>query len=90
VLTVLYILARVVQILLGAIELAMFLQVILQFFVDRDNKLYMLCVFVSEPFVLPFRALFAKLNLWQDVPLDMPFLFAYITISLVSVLLPLI
>lgn len=89
-LTVLYILAKVVQILLGVIELAMFLQVILQFFVDRDNKLYTLCVCVSEPFVLPFRLLFAKLNLWQDVPLDMPFLFAYITISLVSVLLPLI
>ena len=86
-----YILAKVVQIFLSVISLAMLLRVLLQFFVDiTTNKLYALCVAVSEPFILPFRLLFAKLNILQDSPLDVPFLVTYIALSLVAGFLPLI
>ena len=86
-----YILAKVVQIFLSVISLSMLLRVLLQFFVDiTTNKVYALCVAVSEPFILPFRLLFAKLNILQDSPLDVPFLVAYIALSLVAGFLPLI
>ena len=88
---VLYIFAKVVQIFLLVISFAMLLRVLLQFFVDiTTNKVYALCTALTEPFIIPFRLLFAKLNIAQNTPLDVPFLVAYVTLSLISGFLPLI
>lgn len=87
----LYIFAKVVQIFLSVISFAMLLRVILQFFVDvHSNKVYAVCVAISEPIILPFRLLFAKLNIMQDSPLDVPFLVAYLALTIISGFLPFI
>ena len=86
---VLYILARTVQLFLSAVSSCMFFTVILQFFVNTEtNRAFRIFNTVSEVFVFPFRVILAKLNLFQGVPIDMPFLVAYISISLISMILP--
>ena len=87
----LYIFAKVVQIFLSIISLAMLLRVILQFFVDvTRNRFYALCITLTEPVIVPFRLLFAKLNIAQRTPIDVPFIVAYFALSIVTSLLPLI
>lgn len=89
--TVFYILAKIVQIFLSVISFAMLMRVLLQFFVDiQKNKLYAISVALTEPIVVPFRVLFAKLNIAQNTPLDLPFMVAYLAVWLVSAFLPLI
>ena len=89
--TVFYILAKVVSIFLSAVSLTMLLRMILSFFVDtEENLLYALCCYVSEPFILPFRLLCSKLNIGQSSPIDLPFMLAYIGLSLISIFLPVI
>lgn len=86
---VLYIIAKAVQLALGMVMFCMFLRVILQFFVDvNSNKIYAFCVTVSELFVMPFRAIMAKLNIFQNTPLDAPFMVAYIFLSIITAILP--
>lgn len=86
----LHILASAVSIYLGLASFAMLLRVLLQFFVAEDNKILLLCFVVSEPFVMPFRFIFAKLNIGQNTPLDIPFFVAYLTINILQILLPVI
>ena len=88
---VLYILAKSIQILLSLISIAMLMRVLLQFFVDiSSNKFYALCVMLTEPVILPFRLLFAKLNFAQNTPLDIPFMVAYLALSAITLFLPII
>ena len=87
----LYILAKTVQIFLSLISFAMLMRVILQFFVDvNKSKFYALCLALTEPVILPFRMLFAKLHIAERTPIDVPFIVAYFAISIVTALLPLI
>lgn len=83
-----HILASAVSIYLGLASLAMLLRVILQLFVAEDNKIMALCVMVSEPVIIPFRLLLAKLNIGQNTPLDIPFFVAYLVIGILQVFLP--
>lgn len=88
---ILYIFAKVVQIFLSVVSFAMLARVLLQFFVDiTTSRLYAFATMITEPFILPFRLLFAKLGIGQNTPLDIPFFVAYLSISFVSMLLPLI
>ncbi|MBR2930868.1 MAG: hypothetical protein IKC32_06530 [Clostridia bacterium] len=84
--TVFYILAKSVEILLSLITFSMFMRVLLQFFVDvTESRLYAIALMISEPVVIPFRLLLAKLNVAQDTPIDIPFMLAY---CFVGILLP--
>ena len=88
---ILYIFAKTVQLTLSGVSLCMFFTVILQFFVNpEESRAYRFFGTVSEIFVMPFRVILAKLNLFQGIPIDMPFMIAYLSISLISMLLPVI
>ena len=83
-----YIIATSVQIFLKFILLAMFVRAILSWFVSPDSGVFHVFYTVTEPFVVPFRALLVKLNLLQDSSLDFSFVLAYFSIWFVSMLLP--
>ncbi len=87
---ILYLFAKVIDILLGVIYFAMFLRVILSIFVSPENRLHLLCVLITEPFIVPFRLLLAKLNIAQGLPIDISFMVAYLALFLVRLLLPII
>lgn len=53
-------------------------------FVEEDNKFTNFIYFVTEPFITPVRAVFAKFNILQDTPIDFAFIITVFIISLVS------
>ena len=87
---VFYIVAKVVSVGISALSLAMFLRVILQFFVADDNKFIIFCYAVTEPFIIPIRVIMEKLNVGQNSPIDIPFFIAYIFITILQMLLPIV
>ena len=86
---VLYVIARTVQLLLGFIEVAMFLRAILSWFImDEENRFMLFLVAVTEPIILPLRALCSKIPAIDESPLDIPFFIAFLLLTLLNGLLP--
>ena len=84
---VLQIIANVVVLLLSAIQLAMLLRAIFSWLPIDSNKFIDFLYGVTEPFIYPFRVLFQRLNWFQDMPLDMAFMAANLTIILLLFIL---
>ena len=89
--TFIYLLAKSVDILLGAVAFAMIVRMLLPLFTDAENnKLYIFCVYISEPFIVPFRFLLWKLNIGQNLPIDLSFTVAYMALVIIRLFLPVI
>ena len=82
----LYIVANVVIIFLSVLELAMLLRAILSMFMV-DGIIIAVLIAFTEPFILPIRLLFKKLNLFQGSPLDFSGLVAMVLISVITIVL---
>lgn len=87
---VFYIIAKVVSIGLSVLSVVMFLRVILQFFASPENKFVLFCYAITEPFIIPIRVIMEKLDIGQNSPIDIPFFIAYIMISVLQMMLPMI
>ena len=90
---VFYFIAKIIDLTLGAVSLAMLVRAILPLILREgaeDNKLYIFAFVVSEPFVTPFRFILYKLNIGQDLPIDLSFFAAYMGIMLIRMFLPVI
>ena len=74
--------------LLGVLDIAMLGRAILSW-VDPmgDGPLASFLYTVTEPVIFPFRKLFEKKNWFMDVPIDMAFFFAMISIMILQTLL---
>ena len=88
--SVFYIIAKVVSIGLSVLSVVMFLRVILQFFASAENKFVLFCYAITEPFIIPIRVIMEKLDIGQNSPIDIPFFIAYIMISVLQMMLPMI
>lgn len=85
---VIYVIVRVVQVLLYGLQIAMLLRAILSWFMtDEESRLGNLLYCITEPVIMPVRALLEKLGWFQNTPLDMSFFFTYLLISIASMLL---
>lgn len=85
----LYVIARTVQLLLGFLELAMFLRAILSWFItDDENRLMVFLYAVTEPIILPIRVLCSKIQALDESPLDVPFFITMLLLTLLNGLLP--
>ena len=73
--------------LLSAIQLAMTARAILSWFPIEPNKFITFLNVITEPVVYPIRKLFEKMNWFQNIPLDMSFMTAFIIISILLLLL---
>lgn len=82
------IVSHTVHVALMALQLAMLLRAILSWFPMEDNKFTNFLYALTEPVIYPVRALFEKMNWFQNLPIDISFLVAYILISVISMLLP--
>lgn len=80
-------LAVFVSALLFVVQTAMFLRAILAWFVDEGNRFHTFCVMITEPFIIPVRMLLAKLNLFQNTPIDVSFLVTYLLLWLITLFL---
>ncbi len=88
---ILFILAKTVSIFLSAVSMAMLLRVVLSFFTDPgESRIYALCFYISEPFIMPFRLIMSKLNIGQDSPIDIPFFVSALVLNFLLIALPVI
>ncbi len=88
---ILYIFAKVLLILLDVVSLAMLLRMLLPLFLNvEDNRFYTFLAYITEPFIIPVRFIMVKFNLLQDSPIDWSFTFAYILLTMVQFMLPVI
>ena len=86
---ILYILAKTVSVILGAVSIAMFIRMLLPFFVNpMESRAYAIAFFVTEPFITPVRAVMINMNIGQDSPIDWAFSITYIIIWLLRNILP--
>ena len=86
---VLYVIARTVQLLLGFLETAMFLRAILSWIIaDEENRLMVFLYAVTEPIILPIRALCSRIMALEESPLDIPFFITMLLLTLLNGLLP--
>ncbi len=77
-----------VRALLSIVQLCFLVRAIFSWFpIREDNPFFLLVAMVTEPFILPFRALFDRFGWFRNMPLDMPFFFGFIAVSLISSLL---
>lgn len=84
-----YILAKSVSLILEIVSVAMIVRMLLPIFVDpMESRFYAVVCFVTEPFILPVRAIMVRLNVGQDSPIDWAFSITYLIIWLLSSLLP--
>jgi len=76
-------------VLVSALLLAMTARAVLSWFPLDDNRFTGFLYVLTEPLIMPFRAIFKKMNWFVDFPLDMPFLVTTLILVLLSVLLEL-
>ena len=87
----LYIFAKCIEILLNFTMLCMMIRALLPIFVNvEENRLYLFALVISEPFVIPIRFLFYKLNIGQESPIDWSFFATYLILSVATMFLPVI
>lgn len=71
------------------VSIAMFLRMILSFFVDaEENRFALFLACITEPFIIPVRFLLMKFNILQNTPFDWSFTISYIILMLVQAMLP--
>ena len=84
----LYVVSTIVQVILSVIQLAMLLRAILSWFPMEPNGFTDFLYGITEPLIYPYRALFNRLNWFQNVPIDVAFSATYITLFVIGILLP--
>lgn len=81
-----FILANVAITLLSIVELAMLLRAIFSIFM-LEGGISSIVDMITEPFILPIRLLFKKLNIFQGSPFDFSGLFTMVIISILIAIL---
>ena len=90
-LTLLTIFAKCISILLSAVSFCMLVRMLLSFFPDfQDSRVALFVTAVTEPFVIPVRALLYRFNVGQDSPIDWAFSLTYILLYVVQLFLPVV
>ncbi len=89
--TVLFIIAKAVQLLLALVSLAMTVRALMPIFFDvEESRIYLLACYISEPLVAPVRMIMVKLNVGQNSPIDWAFFVTYLIVWILESLLPVI
>ncbi len=80
---ILYVLSAFANMVLSAVLFAMFLRVLLPLFMDEESKIMNFLYFVTEPFIMPVRALMVKFNILQDTPIDFSYFITQVIICFI-------
>ncbi len=89
--TLLDILCISLSILLSLLELCFFLRAILSFLNPEEEGFFAGILYVlTEPVLLPIRALFERLRFGENSPIDLSFFAGFLLLTLLNTLLPII
>lgn len=83
-----FVLRQTVMVVLDVLMLALLVRALLSWLDPQgewgiSNFLFTL----TEPIIFPLRQLFAKMHWFEGLPLDMPFMFTWLLLSLLQLLL---
>ena len=80
--------ARLVVVSLYVLQFLMFGRAIMSWFSpDEDNKIAQFLFMMTEPFVYPIRQLLNKFDFFNNIPIDMSFMFAMIILIIFTTVL---
>ena len=83
-----YVVMRCAVLFVDVISIAMLVRAVLSWlFVDGQSKLGAFLYVVTEPIILPIRALCNRFGWFQGLPLDIPFFITAVLLMIVSVVL---
>jgi len=82
--SVIYVFSQVVKLLLTALQIMMFLRAILSWLPIEDNSAVenFLCM-MTEPVIMPVRAVLNLLGVPDDMPVDIAFFVAFLLLSII-------
>lgn len=84
----LYVIVQCVLIFIDILSVAMFVRAILSWFtMGEQTRIGAFLYVVTEPVIMPIRALCNRFGLFQGVPLDMPFLITMVMLSFTGIFL---
>ena len=87
--TVLYVFCTAIRIFLSVLETAMFLRALLSWFImDEENGFMRILWAVTEPAIMPVRALLNRFGVGEDSPVDIAFFVTMILLMILGVILP--
>ena len=84
------IVSRTVLALLSLVEMAMFIRAILSFFSPEEGVVAHFLALITEPFIAPIRFVLMRFRFVQESPIDLSFFAAFLLISLLQMVLPVI
>ena len=84
----LYVIVQCVLIFIDVLSMAMFVRAILSWFtMGEQTRIGTFLYVVTEPVILPIRALCARFGWFQGMPLDMPFFITMVILSFAGIFL---
>lgn len=85
---VLYVFRQFVIVLIDVLHLAMFVRAIWSWINPTQEGRFIAFLYaLTEPVILPVRALFAKMHWFEGVPMDVPFSVTWLLLLLIQLLL---
>ncbi|MBO5306046.1 MAG: YggT family protein [Clostridia bacterium] len=82
---VLYMVARLVSLLLWILEIAMIVRAIASWIPALDGKRWLDVVYmITEPIIVPVRALFERFSFFRNSPIDFSFVIAFLLLGIVQ------
>ena len=84
---ILYMLAQLVTLLLGAINIAMIIRAVTSWIPDLDGAWLDLVYMLTEPVVAPIKAIFESFPIFRNSPIDFSFIIAFMLLNIVQELL---
>ena len=86
---IIYILTKTVSVLISAMQLLMLMRAVISWLpVDEDSNLVTFLYTMTEPLIMPVRALLSRFEALEDMPIDISFLIAFMLLSLIQIILP--
>ena len=83
-----YVLSATVSYLISAVQFLMFARAILSWLpIDEDNPIVNFLYAVTEPVIMPVRAVTEKFGWFEGMPIDMSFFITFLLLSVLDVIL---
>ena len=79
---VIYLVSSIIR----CLEFLFFARAIMSWF-SQGSKIQEFLYLITEPVIMPFRALFNRLQILRGFPLDIPFFAAFLMLEVIQVLL---
>ena len=83
----LYVIQTFTGIILSVVYIALLGRSLLSWFMEDESKIENFLIFITEPFILPIRALMVKFNILQDSPIDFSTWFTSIILMLLLMII---